>query len=187
MFDWDEMVLVGTIARPHGLRGHVVVNPHTDFLEQRFRPGATFWTRSGRGSEQLVVDAARFQSGRPVVAFAGYATVEEVEQLAGLELRIPEDSLQPLADGVYYHHQLVGCAVETVAGERVGQVVKVDDGAGGRLLVVEGRAGEVLIPLAVDICVEIDVQNRRILVDPPEGLLNLNALKANTLKPGRRE
>ena len=71
MADWDDMVLVGTVARPHGLRGQVVVNPHTDFLEERFRPGATFWTRSRLGDEQLVVDSARFQGGRPVIGFDG--------------------------------------------------------------------------------------------------------------------
>ena len=43
------MVLVGRVARPHGLRGHVVVNPETDFVEERFRPGATLWTRSAGG------------------------------------------------------------------------------------------------------------------------------------------
>ena len=58
---------------------------------------------------------------------------------------------------MYYQHQLVGCAVETVAGERVGDVVRVDGGAAGSLLVVEGTRGEVLVPLAAEICVEIDV------------------------------
>jgi 16S rRNA processing protein RimM len=178
MSEWDEMVLVGTVARPHGLRGQVVVNPETDFLEERFKPGATFWTRSESGNERLVVSIARFQNGRPVIGFAGYTTLEDVERLSGLELRIPEDTLQPLAEGAYYHHQLVGCDVETASGEPVGPVVKVDDSAGGRLLVVEGRTGEVLIPLAIDICVEIDVKARRIRVDPPEGLLDLNAAKA---------
>ncbi len=62
-------------------------------------------------------------------------------------------------------------------GDPVGPVVKVDDGAGGHLLVVTGRGGEVLIPLAADICVEIDVKARRIVVEPPEGLLDLNATK----------
>ena len=46
---WDDMVLVGRIARPHGIRGHVVINPETDFVDERFAPGARLWVRSDRG------------------------------------------------------------------------------------------------------------------------------------------
>jgi 16S rRNA processing protein RimM len=174
MADWDAMVLVGRVARPHGLRGLVIVNPETDFVEDRFRAGATFWTRSARGDEQLTVTSARVQNGRPVIGFEGFSSIEDVERLAGLDLRVPEEELQPLEPGTYYHHQLIGCAVETVAGERVGDVVRVDGGAAGSVLEVKGPRGEVLIPLAVEICVEIDIERKRIRVAPPEGLLDVN-------------
>jgi len=173
--DWDDLVLVGRVARPHGIRGQVIVNPETDFVEGRFRAGATFWTRSARGDEQLRVTSARLQNGRPVIAFEGFSSIEDVERLSGLDLRVPEEELQPLETGMYYHHQLIGCAVETVAGERVGEVVRVAGGAAGSVLEVKGPRGEVLIPLAVEICVEIDVGAKRIRIDPPEGLLDVNA------------
>jgi 16S rRNA processing protein RimM len=172
--DWDSMVLVGRIARPHGLGGQVIVNPETDFVEERFTSGATMWTRSERGDEALTITSSRVQSGRPVVGFAGFASIEDVERLAGLELRVPEESLQALGEGAYYQHQLVGCAVETVSGVPVGTVVRVDGGAGGSLLAVAGVKGEVLIQFAQHICVAIDVGARRITVDPPDGLLELN-------------
>ena len=171
------MVLVGRIARPHGIRGQVIVNPETDFVEDRFRVGAQFWTRSPRGEEQLTVTSARVQNGRPVIGFEGFSSIDDVERLAGLDLRVPEEDLQPLGAGMYYHHQLIGCAVETVAGERVGNVVKVDGGAAGSLLVVGGPHGEILIPLATAVCVEVDIEGRRIRIDPPEGLLELNTQK----------
>lgn len=174
MADWDAMVLVGRIARPHGLRGQVIVNPETDFVDDRFRAGATFLTRSARGEEQLTVTSARVQNGRPVIGLEGFSSIEDVQRLAGLELRVPEGELQPLEAGMYYHHQLIGCAVETVAGERVGEVVRVNGGAAGSLLEVDGPRGEVLIPLAVEICVEIDVEQKRIRIAPPEGLLDVN-------------
>jgi 16S rRNA processing protein RimM len=173
--DWDDMVLVGRIARPHGIRGHVFVNPETDFVEDRFVPGAIFWTRSARGDEQLTVTSARVQNGRPVIAFEGFSSIDDVERLAGLELRVSEETLQPLAKGVYYQHQLVGCIVETTAGERIGEVTRVDGGAGGSLLAINGKHGEVLVPLAVDICVDVDVEAKKIKIEPPEGLLELNA------------
>jgi 16S rRNA processing protein RimM len=171
---WDDLVLVGRIARPHGIRGQVIVNPETDFVENRFRVGARLWTRSARGDEQLTVASTRLQNGRPVVGFEGFSSIEDVERLAGLDLRVPEEELQPLEAGMYYHHQLVGCAVETVSGERVGEVVRVEGGAAGCLLEIAGPRGQVLIPLVVAICVEIDVGTKRIRIDPPEGLLDVN-------------
>jgi 16S rRNA processing protein RimM len=174
MADWNDMVLVGRIARPHGLRGDVFINPETDFIAERFRPGESLWTRAAAGDEQLTIARARLQQGRPVVSFEGFDSIEAVERLAGAELRVPDASLQPLEAGTYYHHQLIGCTVESTGGRPVGQVVKVEGGAGGSCLVVQGPSGEVLIPLAVDICVEVDVGAKRIRIDPPEGLLELN-------------
>jgi 16S rRNA processing protein RimM len=174
MAEWDDMVLVGTIARTHGLRGQVVVNPETDFVEERFRAGAAVWIRMGSDPRPLAIETMRVQSGRPIVAFEGYETVEASEPLVGRELRIPEQSLQPLGEGAYYHHQLAGCRVVTTAGQPVGLISRVEGGAAGSLLVVDGENGEVLVPLAADICVTIDVQARVVVVDPPEGLLELN-------------
>lgn len=174
MAAWDDMVLVGTIARPHGLKGHVVVNPQTDFADERFAHGEVLWTRSDRGDEQLVVNSVRVQGGRPVIGFAGFDAIEDVERLAGLELRVPEASLHALAEGTYYQHQLIGCEVETTAGERIGSVVRVDGGAAASLLAVDGSRGEILIPLARDICPLVDVDAKRIVVRAPDGLLDLN-------------
>jgi len=171
------MALVGRIARPHGLRGQVVINPETDFVEQRFAAGSTVWTRSAAGEERLTVVSVRLQNGRPIVGFEGFSRIEDAERLAGLELRVPEDALQPLQPGTYYEYQLVGCTVETTSGTVVGEVAKVEGGAGASRLVMNGRRGEILIPLASDICVEIDVAHKRIRIDPPEGLLELNEVR----------
>ncbi len=168
------MVLVGRVARPHGLKGHVAINPETDFIEERFAPGSMLWTRSARGEESLTVAASRIQAGRPIVAFEGFARIEDVERLAGQELRVPEGSLRALEPGRYYEHQLAGCTVSTVEGDEIGAVVRVEGGSGGSRLIVNGPRGEIQIPLAAEICVAIDVGNRRIAVAPPDGLLELN-------------
>ena len=184
--DWDDMALVGRIARPHGLRGQVVINPETDFVEERFAEGATVWTRSAAGDERLTVASMRVQNGRPVVGFEGFTRVEDVERLAGVELRVPEETLQPLQPGSYYEHQLVGCLVETPAGDVVGTVAAIEGGAGATRLVMNGPRGEILIPLAVDICVDIDVVNKRIRINPPEGLLELNERRPAETGPSVR-
>ena len=84
MTDWEQMVLVGRIARPHGVRGQVIVNPETDFVEERFARGARMWTRSERGLEELTIASARVQNGRPVICFDGFSRIEEVDRLGGL-------------------------------------------------------------------------------------------------------
>ena len=83
---WDEMVLVGRIVRPHGIRGQVVVNPETDFVEERFAAGAILWTRCDAGDERLIVSTMRVQNGRPIVGFEGFGRIEDVERLAGAGL-----------------------------------------------------------------------------------------------------
>lgn len=177
MADWDDLVLVGRVARPHGIRGQVIVNPETDFPEERFRPGSTFRIRSARGEEQITAATVRFQQGRPVIAFEGFGRIEDVERLVGLELRVPEQELQPLGPGTFYHHQLIGCRVEGMDAAMVGDVIRVEGGAAGSQLVVDGPRGEIMIPLAVDICVEIDVAAKRIRINPPEGLLEVNEVR----------
>jgi 16S rRNA processing protein RimM len=174
---WEDLVLVGRIARPHGIRGQVVIHPETDFVEERFRPGARMQTRGTTGEETLTISTARVQSGRPIVGFEGCTRIDDVERLAGQELRVPEEELQALEPGRFYHHQLVGCAVETVRGEALGRVERVEGGVGGSRLIVGGQRGEILIPLAAEICVEIDVASKRVRIDPPEGLLDLNEVR----------
>jgi len=168
------MAVVGRIARAHGNRGQVIVNPETDFPEQRFQPGAELFVDRGGRVETLALTTVRFQHDRPVVGIAGVDTMDGAEALAGLELRVPVEQLASLPDGSFYRHDLVGCRVETRSGERIGTVQGVEGTVGGSRLIVDGDRGEILIPLASEICTTIDVAGRRIVVDPPAGLLELN-------------
>ena len=122
----------------------------------------------------LTLTTVRFQNGRPVIGLQGVETMNEAEQLAGLELRVPVESLAPLPEGTFYHHDLVGCRVVTNDGQDVGTVEGVEGTFAGSRLVVAGGRGEILIPLATEICRTIDVAGKRIVIDPPEGLLDLN-------------
>lgn len=171
---WDDLVLVGVVARTHGHRGAVIVNPETDFPEERFRAGATVWMRRDGRATPVAIREAWFHQGRPVLTLDGVESMTDAERLRGAELRVPEDALQPLPDGSYYQFQLVGCEVVTVDGEPVGEVRAVEGDAGRQRLVVDAPAGEVLVPFAAPICTSIDVDARRIVIDPPDGLLEVN-------------
>jgi 16S rRNA processing protein RimM len=168
------MALVGRVARAHGIRGQVIVNVDTDFPETRFQPGAELFVERGGAAEALRLTSVRFQNGRPVIGIAGIDTMSDAEALAGLELRVPRDWLASLPAGTFYRHDLIGCRVVTSAGEDVGVVAEVEGELGTSRLVVHGHGREALIPLAAAICVAIDVGGKRIVVDPPDGLLELN-------------
>ena len=175
--NWDEMAAVGRIARPHGIRGQVVIDPETDFPAERFRPGAELFARrpgESRGTESLVVTTARFQKDRAVVGFRGVDDMNAAKALAGSELRVPADRLTALPDATYYRHDLVGCVLETPEGERVGTVTAVEGPMGRSRLVVATPKGAALVPLVAELCREIDPAAKRIVVVLPEGLLDVN-------------
>jgi 16S rRNA processing protein RimM len=103
--------------------------------------------------------------------------MNEAEALRGTELRIAAEAIRPLAPGAHYVHDLVTCQVETVDGRIVGRVTDVQFGTGTPMLVVGATNGdEVLVPLAEDICRIVDPAAGRIVIDPPEGLVELNQL-----------
>lgn len=171
---WEELVLVGRLARTHGLRGHLFVNPETDFIDERFAPGSRLQLVREGIVQTVVVAELRMQGRRPVVRFEGIERIDDAEPLTGCELRVPETALQPLAPGEVYEYQLVGCTVETVSGDAVGHVRRVEGGTGSIRLVVDGPRGEVLVPFAQAICRVVDVAAKRVVIDPPVGLLDLN-------------
>jgi 16S rRNA processing protein RimM len=174
MSDWRDMVRVGRIARPHGLRGEVAVDPETDRPDARFRVGGAVFLERDGAPHALTVRSLRFHKGRPLVGFEGVESLTAAEALGAAELRIPETDLPPPPPGSFYRHDLVGCRVRTVGGEDVGRVARVEGEAPRVTLVIDGARGEVLAPLAAHICRRIDVEARVIELDPPEGLLELN-------------
>lgn len=169
----DDLLLVGRVARAHGNKGQVIVNPETDFAEQRFQPGRTLLV--GPAAQPRRIVTVRFQQGRPIVALEGIDTMNDAEALSGAELRMPAGALGPLPEGTYYHHDLIGCEVRDRQGAVIGRVIAIEGTMDRSRLVVNGRRGEVLIPLVAGICVSVDPAGRRIVVDPPEGLLELNS------------
>ena len=170
--DWDEMILVGVVARTHGTSGQVIVNPHTDFVDERFQVGARLSTRLLDGTRQLnEVTSFRLHQGRPIIGLAGIESIDQAERLAGAELKIDPAEQHALPEGQYYHQQLIGCEVVTSDGSPVGRVVAVT-GEGQSRLVVDAPHRRFEIPLADEIC-SVQVPDRRIVVRPPEGLLDL--------------
>jgi 16S rRNA processing protein RimM len=187
MTTWDDAILVGVVARTHGNKGEVIVNSETDFPEERFSQGARLMTRARDGRDlTLEVASMRMHQGRPVILFKGIASMNDAELLAGTELRIAagERDAELLEQGQYFHRDLIGCAVVTESGDPIGEVSAVQGEGSATRLVVRNRRNELLIPFADEICT-VDLAGKRIVVRPPEGLLELNGEWRPTRSEGK--
>ena len=168
----EDFVLIGRVARAHGNKGQVIVNLDTDFPEERFKAGEVILV--GTAKTPRAIREVRFHQGRPIIALDGIETMNDAEELSGAELQIPAAVVEALPEGTFHHYDLIGCEVRDTAGQRIGEVRNVEGTMEMSRLVVDGERGEILIPLVADICLAVDVAARTIVVDPPEGLLDLN-------------
>ncbi|AEA26891.1 Ribosome maturation factor rimM [Pseudonocardia dioxanivorans CB1190] len=187
-----SLLLVGVIVRPHGLRGELVVEVRTDSPEERFAPGAELVVlpagssapgSSGPGSSApgssgpprvLTVETSRPHSGRLLVRFAQASDREAAEALRGIRLLVDAAALPPPADPEEFHvHQLEGLRAELADGSVVGTVREIAHGPGGELLVLaRPPRPDALVPFVTAIVPVVDLDGGRVVLDPPEGLLD---------------
>jgi 16S rRNA processing protein RimM len=171
------LLLVGVVVRPHGLRGELVVEVRTDSPEERFSPGVVLIRRSADGGDagRLTVEAARPHSGRLLVRFVEAADRDAAETLRGSRLLVEIADLPPTGDPDEFHvHQLEGLAAELADGTVIGTVREIAHGPGGELLVVaRPDAPDALVPFVRAIVPTVDLDGGRLVITPPEGLLEL--------------
>jgi 16S rRNA processing protein RimM len=167
-------VQVGRIAKAHGIRGEVVVDPSTDAPEERFAPDTVLIGRSrDGGTRPLTVADARAHGARLLVRFAEAADRTVAEQLRGTVLLAESGELPPLDDpDEFYDHELVGLRAEQVDGGDAGVVREIIHSPAGELLALDVAGREVLVPFVSAIVPEVDVPGGRIVIDPPEGLFD---------------
>lgn len=168
----EDLVVIAKIVKTRGLRGEVVAELMTDFPE-RFEGLDDVIAAMPNGScRELKIEGFFFQKGRIVLKFAGFDSVEAGEELRNADVCVPETETVHLETDEYFDWQLEGCTVETITGEVVGQVRELMRTGGTEVLVVDGAEKEYLIPFAESICTVVDVENKMIRIDPPEGLLD---------------
>ncbi|MEA2485063.1 MAG: rRNA processing protein RimM [Actinomycetota bacterium] len=134
---------------------------------RRFEPGARLVHSDGR---EMIVESSRVHRDRFLVKFADSDSRADAEALRG-ELFVPPDEVRELGPGEFWPHELVGCEVHLTNGELVGSVAAVSPGPAQDLMTVTTATGDRLIPLVAAIVVSVDVDARRVVLDPPEGLL----------------
>jgi 16S rRNA processing protein RimM len=178
------LLYVGHVSKPHGLRGEVTVVLRTDEPEARFTPGAVLATEvSDRAPApgawpvppSLTVEAARLHQGALIVQFDGIYDRNLAEALRGVVLGVDSAQVPPPTDPDEFNdHQLVGLTAVSPTGEPLGEVTRVDHAAASDLLVLRRpEGGTALIPFVKAIVPEVDLAGGRVVVDAPEGLLDL--------------
>lgn len=167
-------VVVGRVAKAHGLRGELAVDVRTDSPEERFREGTALISRRRDGStRELTVAAARPHSGRLLVTFDQVGSREAAEDLRGALLLADTADLPPTGDpDEFYDHELEGLRAELADGTVVGTVREIVHAPGSELLSVDRDGRVLLVPFVRDIVPTVDVAGGRVVLDPPEGLLD---------------
>ena len=168
-------VVVARIGKAHGLRGEVTVQVLTGAPDERFVPGATFVTEPAAAGP-LVLRSARDHNGILLLGFERTDDRSGAEALRGIKLLA--DALEDDGDeDTWYERDLVGLKAVTVGGDEVGEVTALQPGAAQDLLVLRLTDGrEALVPFVTAIVPEVDIEGGRVLLDPPPGLLDLDAL-----------
>ncbi|GLW94521.1 ribosome maturation factor RimM [Actinokineospora globicatena] len=168
-----DLVVVGRVAKAHGILGELAVDVRTDTPQVRFALGATLTARPRDGAQHtLTVSAARHHAGRLLVRFTEVPDRDAAEALRGALLLASLADLPPIADpDEFYDHQLEGLRAELLDGTLVGIVREIAHGAGGETLVIDRDGTEVLVPFVRQIVPTVDVAGGRVVLDPPEGLI----------------
>ena len=177
MRDPDYLV-VGHLTKAHGTRGEVLIRLLTDEPESVFVPGARVILGDREGELGTAPLEQEVESSRPyrkgwLVKLGGIEDRTRAQELAGRYLLVPTEERGELEEGEYYYHQLLGLEVETVDGQDVGRVREVYETEPHHMLEVKGAHGVHLVPFRKALVKELDLERARLVIDPPEGLLEL--------------
>ncbi|GIH72686.1 ribosome maturation factor RimM [Sphaerimonospora thailandensis] len=166
-------LVVGRIGRPHGVRGEVTVEVRTDDPDVRFSPGTALATDPAAAGP-LTVEGARWHKGILLLALAGVNDRDAAEELRGTLLVIDAADVPRSADPDEFHdHELIGLAVVTTAGERIGEVADVLHHGQDLLVVRRPDQGEAYVPFVKALVPEVDLDRGVLVVDAPPGLFDL--------------
>jgi len=169
-----RLIPVGKIARTHGVRGAVKIYPYGESLALQ-EPGDKLILQPAAGTlkrHDLTLLSLKPHGKFLLVQLEELTSMEEAQAVMGEEVFLPEDRLPPTEEGEYYHYQLIGLRVETVEGKPVGILRGIIETGGNDVYSVESEGREILIPAVDEIIAEVDLERGRIVIDPPEGLID---------------
>jgi 16S rRNA processing protein RimM len=173
------LLVVGRIGRAHGVLGEATIEVRTDLPEERFLVGARLQT-DPVAHGPLTIESARDHNGILLLKFLELKDRTAIEKVRDTLLLAEVDmSEEALYEDEYHVQQLIGCEVVLESGVRIGELSDVLNLPGQDLLAVKSKHGEILIPFIAEFVPEVDLENRKITVVPPAGLLELHEPSEN--------
>ncbi len=176
--DAPQHLVVGHLNKVHGTKGEVFIWPLTDHPESTFAPGVVLYMGDAEGGLSPDRPTARVETSRAyrrgfLVRFAGICDRQGAQDLCGRDVLRGIEDVGGLEEGEVFYHDLLGMEVLTVEGERVGEVVEVYELRPADVLEVRGPEKDIMIPFIAEMVRSVDVERNRIVIDPPDGLLDL--------------
>jgi len=171
----DDLVMIGKIVKPHGIRGEVKVYSFSEQPENfKHYKKVVLQETAGSGPEIYTVAKSREQGKLAILKLEGVSTREAAEALKGSTVWIEKAYFPKLGPDEYYWHQLKGLVVLTESGRDLGKVSKLFSTPAHDIMVVTGGGREYLIPATKEIINKIDDRSGRVIITPPPGLLDAN-------------
>lgn len=171
----DEFITIARVVKTQGRRGELAVELFTDFPE-RFAAGNRMYALNARGERrELALEDVWPHKGMLIVKFAGVESISDAELLKGSEIQVPLAERRKLDEGTWYVSDLVGCVVSD-RGREIGTVADVEFGAGeAPLLIVRQGKQEHMLPLTEAFTRKVDIEQKKIELQLPDGMLEINA------------
>ena len=170
-----DRIAVGVIRKAHGVRGEASVELWTDSADRLLELSEVELISPDEKEARLAtIESARAHLGRALVKFSGLDSPEALRDLQNWTIEIPEAHARTLDADEYFLHDLIGLTLVDPGGRVRGVVKDTEEGGGGILLTVQGPKGTFDVPFAARICTRIDLEGKRIVVDLPEGLDDLD-------------
>ncbi|WNR46621.1 ribosome maturation factor RimM [Paenibacillus roseipurpureus] len=168
----EKLVTVGKVANTHGIRGEMKIVPETDFPE-RFDKGSSLLIVDAQNKQTPVtIKTSRLHKNLFIVQFDQFSNINDVEKFKGSLVKIEAKHQQPLEEGEYYYHEIIGCKVITDEGQELGLVTEVlTPGANDVWVVGLPKGKQLLLPVIDDVILDVDVANKSIRIHLMEGLM----------------
>ncbi len=170
--DLQELVPLGKVLKVHGIRGKVKVTPFGETLEQLERGRTVYFRDPEQRWRPLVIEKVQRQPKSLIISFRGVWNRDQAEVLRGKKIYLPVSQLPELEEGEYYHYQLIGLQVIDVHGEVLGKLTEIIITGSIDVYVVKKRDTEVLIPALESVIKEVNLHEKKMVVDIPEGLMD---------------
>jgi len=168
----EKLYTVGKIVNTHGIRGELKIVPETDFPE-RFDKGSELVIVDAQNKQTPVtVGASRLHKNMYIIQFTQFSNINDVEKYKGSLIKVEEKFQQPLEEGEYYYHEIIGCKVVTEEGEELGLIKEVlTPGANDVWVVALPKGKELLLPVIDDVILDVNIADKTVRVHVMEGLL----------------